>query len=139
MKSEIETLSPTRIKLSVEIPFEELQPSLDEALTRIGKEINIPGFRKGKVPARVVEQRVGRGAVLEEAVNNAVPKAYDELVVENELRPIGQPKIDVTQIADGEKVTFTAEVDVRPEFTLPAFDSPLIERIKSPKAEMLCS
>ncbi|MEN8902847.1 MAG: trigger factor [Candidatus Nanopelagicales bacterium] len=127
MKSEIETLSPTRIKLSVEIPFEELQPSLDEALTRIGKEINIPGFRKGKVPARVVEQRVGRGAVLEEAVNNAVPKAYDELVVENELRPIGQPKIDVTQIADGEKVTFTAEVDVRPEFTLPAFDSLTIE------------
>ena len=127
MKSEIETLSPTRIKLSVEIPFEELQPSLDEALTRIGKEINIPGFRKGKVPARVVEQRVGRGAVLEEAVNNAVPKAYDELVVENELRPIGQPKIDVTQIADGEKVTFTAEVDVRPEFTLPAFDSLTVE------------
>ncbi|NCG02985.1 MAG: trigger factor [Actinomycetales bacterium] len=127
MKSEIETLSPTRIKLSVEIPFEELQPSLDEALTRIGKEINIPGFRKGKVPARVVEQRGGRGAVLEEAVNNAVPKAYDELVVENELRPIGQPKIDVTQIADGEKVTFTAEVDVRPEFTLPAFDSLTIE------------
>jgi trigger factor len=127
MKSEIETLSPTRIKLSVEIPFEELQPSLDEALTRIGKEINIPGFRKGKVPARVVEQRVGRGAVLEEAVNNAVPKAYDEIVVENELRPIGQPKIDVTQIADGEKVTFTAEVDVRPEFTLPAFDSLTVE------------
>ena len=127
MKSEIETLSPTRIKLSVEIPFGELQPSLDEALTRIGKEINIPGFRKGKVPARVVEQRVGRGAVLEEAVNNAVPKAYDELVVENELRPIGQPKIDVTQIADGEKVTFTAEVDVRPEFTLPAFDSLTVE------------
>ncbi len=127
MKSEIETLSPTRIKLSVEIPFEELQPSLDEALTRIGKEINIPGFRKGKVPARVVEQRVGRGAVLEEAVNNAVPKAYDELVVENELRPIGQPKIDVTQIADGEKVTFTAEVDVRPEFTLPAFESLTVE------------
>ena len=127
MKSEIETLSPTRIKLSVEIPFEELQPSLDEALTRIGKEINIPGFRKGKVPARVVEQRIGRGAVLEEAVNNAVPKAYDELVVENELRPIGQPKIDVTEIADGEKVTFTAEVDVRPEFTLPAFDSLTVE------------
>ena len=127
MKSEIETLSPTRIKLSVEIPFEELQPSLDDALTRIGKEINIPGFRKGKVPARVVEQRIGRGAVLEEAVNNAVPKAYDELVVENELRPIGQPKIDVTEIADGEKVTFTAEVDVRPEFTLPAFDSLTVE------------
>ena len=127
MKSEIETLSPTRIKLSVEIPFEELQPSLDEALTRIGKEINIPGFRKGKVPARVVEQRIGRGAVLEEAVNNAVPKAYDELVVENELRPIGQPKIDVTEIADCEKVTFTAEVDVRPEFTLPAFDSLTVE------------
>ena len=127
MNSEIETLSPTRIKLSVEIPFEELQPSLDEALTRIGKEINIPGFRKGKVPARVVEQRVGRGAVLEEAVNNAVPKAYDELVIENEIRPIGQPTIEVTEIADGEKVTFTAEVDVRPEFSLPAFDSLTVE------------
>ncbi len=127
MKSEIETLSPTRIKLSVEIPFQELQPSLDEALTRIGKQINIPGFRKGKVPARIVEQRVGRGAVLEEAVNSAIPKAYDELVVENKIRPLGQPTIEITEITDGDKLTFTAEVDVRPEFTLPAFDSLTVE------------
>ncbi len=128
MKSEIETLSPTRIKLSVEIPFEELQPSLDEALTRDWQADQHPGVSAmGKVPARVVEQRVGRGAVLEEAVNNAVPKAYDELVVENKIRPIGQPTIEVTEVADGEKLTFTAEVNVRPEFTLPEFDTLTVE------------
>ena len=127
MKTEIETLSPTRVKLSIELPFTELQPSVDAALVRIGKQINIPGFRKGKVPARVIEQRVGRGAVLDEAINDALPKAYDEAIRENKIRPIAQPEIDITEMVDGEKLIFTAEVDVRPEFDLPAFDSLTVE------------
>ncbi len=127
MKTEIETLSPTRIKMVVEVPFEDLQPSVDAALTKIGKQINIPGFRKGKVPARVVEQRVGRAAVLDEAINDALPKVYDDIIRENKIRPIGQPEVEVTEIADGDKLAFTAEVDVRPEFELPAFDSLTVE------------
>ncbi|MCF8530403.1 MAG: trigger factor [Candidatus Nanopelagicales bacterium] len=127
MKTEIENINPTRLKISVEMPFSELQASVDAALVRIGKSINIPGFRKGKVPARVVEQRVGRGAVLDEAINDALPKAYEEVIRENKIRPIGQPDVEVTEIADGEKLSFTVEVDVRPEFELPAFDSLTVE------------
>lgn len=127
MKSEIETLSPTRVKISVEVPFSELQASVDAALVRIGKQINIPGFRKGKVPARVVEQRVGRAAVLDEAINDALPKAYDEVIRENKIRPLGQPEVDITELSDGDKLAFTAEVEVRPEFDLPAFESITVE------------
>ena len=75
MKSALETLSPTRVKLTVEVPFEELKPSLDAAIKHIGEHIQVPGFRRGKVPARIIEQRVGRAAVLEEAVNNALKHA----------------------------------------------------------------
>jgi trigger factor len=119
VKTDVETLSPTRVKLSVEVPFEELQPALDAALKRIASQVNIPGFRKGKVPARVIEQRFGRGVVLEEAVNDALPKAYDEAVREANIVPVGRPQVDVTEIEDGKHLAFTAEVDVRPEFDLP--------------------
>jgi len=119
VKTDVETLSPTRVKLSVEVPFDELQPALDAALKRIASQVNIPGFRKGKVPARVIEQRFGRGVVLEEAVNDALPKAYDEAVREANIVPVGRPEVDITEIEDGKHLAFTAEVDVRPEFDLP--------------------
>lgn len=127
MKSDVETLSPTRVKLTVEVPFDELKDSLDAAYGRIGKQVSIPGFRKGKVPARIIEQRFGRGAVLEEAVNDALPKAYDEAVREHKVIPVGQPTVDVTAIEDGKHLAFTAEVDVRPEFDLPEFSSLRVE------------
>ncbi len=123
MKSDVETLSPTRVKLTVEVPFEELKPSMDAAYGRIAKSVNVPGFRKGKVPARIIEQRFGRGAVLEEAVNDALPKAYDEAISTNGIVPVGRPEIDVTELEDGKALTFTAEVDVRPEFDLPDYSS----------------
>lgn len=123
MKTDVETLSPTRVKLSVEMPFDELQPSFDEAYKTIGKQVSIPGFRKGKVPARVIEQRFGRGAVLEEVINDAVPKAYESALREKEIVPVGRPEVDVTEIEDGQHVKFTAEVDVRPEFELPDYKS----------------
>ncbi len=127
MKSDVETLSPTRVKLTVEVPFEELKPSMDAAYGRIAKSVNVPGFRKGKVPARIIEQRFGREAVIEEAVNDALPKAYDEALRTNSIVPIGRPEIDVDEVLDGQPLTFTAEVDVRPEFDLPDYSSLKVE------------
>ncbi len=121
MKSSVETLSPTRVKLTVEVPFDELNGSLAEAYKRIAAQVNVPGFRKGKVPAAIIDQRIGRGAVLDEAVNEALPRAYDSAVAENEIVALGQPNVDITELADGDKLVFTAEVDVRPEFDLPDY------------------
>ncbi|HEY8827962.1 MAG TPA: trigger factor, partial [Jatrophihabitantaceae bacterium] len=119
MKSTVETLSPTRVRLAVEVPFEELRPSLDAAYKKIGAQVKVPGFRPGKVPARVIDQRVGRAAVLEEAINDALPKVYGKAARDAAIRPLGQPEIDVTHLEDGQMLSFTAEVDVRPEVILP--------------------
>jgi trigger factor len=123
VKSTVENLSPTRVRLAVEVPFADLKPSLDKAYREIASQVRVPGFRPGKVPARVIDQRVGRGAVLQEAVNEALPRFYGEAARENELQPLGQPEItEVTefdQLVDGSTFAFTAEVDVRPEITLP--------------------
>ncbi|MFI5099801.1 MAG: trigger factor, partial [Actinomycetes bacterium] len=121
MKSSVETLNPTRVRLTVEVPFSELKPSLDSAYKRIAAQISIPGFRKGRVPAMVIDQRVGRGVVLEEAVNEHLPKAYNAAVDEHKVKPLGQPELDVTPVEDGADLTFTAEVDVRPEIELPDY------------------
>ena len=122
MKSDLETLNPTRVKLTVEVPFEELKPSLDAAYKKIAGQVNIPGFRKGKVPPRVIDQRFGRAMVLEEAVNDALPQFYGKAVEEKDLHVLGRPEVDVTEFEDGQRLTFTAEVDVRPEFDLPEYE-----------------
>lgn len=122
MKSTIENLSPTRVRLAVEVPFAELKPSLDKAYRSIAGQVRVPGFRPGKVPARIIDQRVGRAAVLEEAVNDAIPQQYSAAVLEHDVKVLGQPAVDVTEFADGEGLKFTVEVDVRPELELPAYD-----------------
>lgn len=122
MKSAVETLSPTRAKLTVEVPFEELKPSLDAAYQKIAKQINVPGFRRGKVPPQVIDRQVGRGVVLDEAVNEVLPKAYVEALQENSLTPLAQPEIEVTKFEDNEGLEFTAEVDIKPAIDLPAYD-----------------
>ena len=122
MKSTVETLSPTRVRLAVEVPFDELKPSLDKAYASIAKQVRVPGFRPGKAPARIIDQRVGRAAVLEEAVQDALPRAYSDAVRDNELRALGQPEIELTKLEDGETIAFTAEVDVRPNFEIPDLD-----------------
>ena len=129
MKSAVETLNPTRVKLTVEVPFDELKPSLDAAYKTIGSQINVPGFRAGKVPARIIDQRVGRGAVLQEAVNDALPRFYGQAVEENKIRPLGQPEVDVTEVPaeEGQDLKFTIEVDVRPELVLPDYDGIQVE------------
>ncbi|MGH3365797.1 MAG: trigger factor [Nocardioidaceae bacterium] len=121
MQSGIEKLSPTSVRLTVEVPFEELKPSLDAAYRKIGGQVSIPGFRKGKVPPQIIDQRVGRGVVLDEAVNEALPQLYSRALEENEVTPLGQPEIDVTEFEDHQKLTFTAELDVRPEIELPDY------------------
>ncbi len=129
MKSAVETLNPTRVKLTVEVPFDELKPSLDAAYKTIGSQISVPGFRVGKVPARIIDQRVGRGAVLQEAVNDALPRFYGQAIEENKIRPLGQPDVDVTEVPadEGQDLKFTIEVDVRPELVLPDYDGIQIE------------
>ncbi|HEX8080431.1 MAG TPA: trigger factor [Jatrophihabitans sp.] len=122
MKSSVETLSPTRVKLAVEVPFDELKSSLDEAYKAIGAQVRVPGFRPGKVPARIIDQRVGRAAVLEEAINKALPKAYSDAVRETGVKALGQPEIEVTTLEDNDHLAFTAEVDVRPEIAVGAYD-----------------
>jgi trigger factor len=125
VKSAVETLNPTRVKLTVEVPFDELKPSLDAAYRSIGGQIQVPGFRKGKVPPRIIDQRVGRGAVLQEAINEALPGFYRQAVTESEVRPLGQPEVEVTEVpeAAGSNLLFTAEVDVRPSIELPDFST----------------
>ncbi len=122
MKSAVETLSPTRAKLTVEVPFEELKPSLDAAYKKIAQQINVPGFRRGKVPAMVIDRQVGRGAVLDEAINDVIPAKYMEALQSNDLEPLAQPEIEVTKFEDNDVLEFTAEVDVKPEVNLPAYD-----------------
>jgi trigger factor len=119
VKSAVETLGPTRAKLTVEVPFEELQPSLDAAYKTIAQQINVPGFRRGKVPPMVIDRQVGRGAVLEQAINEVVPQKYIEAMQSHDLQPLAQPEIEVTRMDDHESIEFTAEVDVRPEITVP--------------------
>ena len=107
VKSTVENLSETSVKLTVEIPFEDLTDSINEAYKNIASQVNVPGFRRGKVPARIIDQRFGRGVVLEEVVQKAVPAAYDEAVREKDLRPLGQPEVEVTEIEDGQHIRFS--------------------------------
>jgi trigger factor len=122
VKTDVEELSPTRVRLTVEVPFEELKPNLDHAYREVGKQVRVPGFRPGRVPPRVIDQRVGRGAVLEHAVNDAVPELYGKALQEHEMFALGQPDVEITKLDDGKELTFTAEVDVRPKFDLPDID-----------------
>ena len=127
MKSTTENLSPTRVKLTIEVPFDEFKPALDKAYKSIGSQIQVPGFRRGKVPSAVVDQRVGRGVVLDEAINAALPDWYREALLETDLQPLGQPEIDLTKFSDGDDIEITAEVDVRPEVELPDLTSVEVE------------
>jgi trigger factor len=121
VKSNVETLSPTRVKISVEVAFEELSPYIADAYKKLAAQINVPGFRKGKVPAAMVEQRVGRPAILDEAINAALPEFYGQAAREHTLLVIGRPVVDIKEFKDNEKLEFTVEVSIRPEVTLPDF------------------
>ena len=122
MKSALETLSPTRVKLTIEAPFGDLTDHFAKAYKEIAGKVTIPGFRKGKVPTHLIDQRVGRAAILDEAINIAIPALYMEAAREHEVRVIGRPEVDITELVDNEKLAFTIEVDVRPKLDLPSLE-----------------
>jgi trigger factor len=127
LKSAVEKLSPTRVKLSIEVPFAELAPHIDGAYKSLSEKINIPGFRKGKVPSAMIDQRVGRGAVLDEAINAGLPTFYSQAAKDNDVLVIGRPNVEITELVDNEKFSFTVEVDIRPDIKLPNFSEIKIE------------
>src|ERR1700741_3735276 len=123
VKSTVEQLSPTRVRINVEVPFTELQPDFDRAYKELAKQVRLPGFRPGKAPAKLLEARFGREAMLDQVVNDALPTRYGQAVAESEVHPLGQPNIEVTKKEYGQELAFTAEVDVRPKITLPDLSS----------------
>jgi trigger factor len=127
VKSSVETLSPTRVRLDIEVEFAELKGHVDAAYKKVATQINIPGFRKGKVPAAMIDQRVGRGTVIDEAINSALPEFYGKAAREHTVLVVGRPEVDIKEFIDHEKLHFTVEVDVRPEVTLPDFSTITIE------------
>ena len=123
MKSTVEALSPTRVRLTIDVPFEELSGHVSDAYKKIAMQVNIPGFRKGKVPAAMIDQRVGRGTVLDEAINQALPDFYSQAAREHDVAVLGRPEVDIKEFVDKEKLSFTVEVNVRPEVVLPDFSN----------------
>lgn len=119
MKSTVETLGPTRVRLAIEVPFAELEPTLRKAYREVAQQVNIPGFRRGKVPAAVIDQRIGRGTVLNEAVQEVIPQQLVAAIQQHQVRTLGRPEVDNVEVSDGEPLTFTAEMDIRPEITMP--------------------
>ena len=126
MKTTVEQLSPTRVKIAISVTPDELKPSIDHAYGHIAESINIPGFRKGKVPPPLIDQRVGKEAVLEHAVNDGLDGFYRQAITENELRPLGKPSADIVEWPSNKDFSgdleLAIEVDVRPEITLPDYN-----------------
>jgi trigger factor len=127
VKSSLEVLSPTRVRLDVEVAYSELETHVANAYKKVAAQVNIPGFRKGKIPAAMIDQRVGRGAVIDEAINTALPIFYGQAAREHTVAVIGRPEVDVKEFVDNEKLVFSVEVDVRPEVVLPDFSKITIE------------
>lgn len=131
VNSTVEKLSPTRVKLHITVTPDELKPSIKHAYEHIAQDVQIPGFRKGKVPAPIIDQRIGRVAVLEHAVSEGLDTFYREAVAANELRVLGRPSAEVTEWPNEKDFSgdleVEVEVDVRPEFDLPAFEGTTIE------------
>jgi trigger factor len=121
VKSAVETISATRVRISIDVDFTDLEPHVKQAYQSISERIVIPGFRKGKVPRAMIDQRVGRGAVLDEAINSALPEFYTQAARENDVLVVGRPSVDIKELKDNELVKFEVEVDVRPEIKLPDF------------------
>jgi trigger factor len=122
VKSTIEELGPTRVRMAIEVPWGDLDHAFGEVYKELGKQVRVPGFRPGKVPNRVLDQRIGRPVILEQVMQHAIPEVYSEVVRDNQVRVLGQPDIEVTRLDDNDALAFTAEVDVAPQLELPALD-----------------
>jgi len=123
VKSAVESLSPTRVRISIDLDFKDLEPHVSTAYQTLSQQVSIPGFRKGKVPRQLIDQRVGRGTVLNEAINTALPEFYTQAARDNDVLVVGRPTVDIKELKDNELVKFEVEVDIRPEIKLPDFST----------------
>lgn len=131
VEATVEKLSPTRVKLSITVTPDELKPSIDHAYQHIAEQVNVPGFRKGKVPPPIIDQRIGRAEVLNHAVSEGLDRFYREAADAEKVRPLGRPQADVTTWPSEKDFSgdlqFTVEVDVRPDFALPNYEGLKLE------------
>ncbi len=131
VQSTVEKLSPTRVKIAITVTPDELKPSIQHAYKHIAESVNIPGFRKGKVPPPIIDQRVGRAEVLNHAVSEGLDTFYRQAVADQKLRTLGRPAADITEWPSEKDFSgdllVTIEVDVRPEFEIPSYDGLTIE------------
>lgn len=119
MKTSIETIDPVQVKLTVEVEPKRVKQAFDRAARELAKQVDIPGFRKGKVPRRLLEQRFGAGVIAQTAMEDALSSYYAEAVQAEDLQPIAQPEVDVETFDETEGCVFTATVEVRPDFDPP--------------------
>lgn len=125
MKQIVENISETRAKLSVEVPAEEFDADYDKAAKELSKQVSIPGFRAGKAPRRVVESKIGRGYIIEQAINDNLDKYYQVAVKETGIVPMSRPEVEINEVPemkgkdDTSALKFTVEVDIRPEIWMP--------------------
>jgi trigger factor len=122
-----ERLEANKAKLRVEVPEASLKPALDAAYRRWANEIKVPGFRKGKVPRQLIDQRVGPEAIREEALRDALPELYVSALESEELEAIAPPEIELVSFESGVPIVFEATVDLRPEFVLPEYSDITVE------------
>jgi len=130
VKTAVETLEPTKVKLTAEVELDDLKPAIDKAYKTIAGQVNIPGFRKGKIPAAIINQRIGFGPVIEQAINDSLPSLYGRAAQQENLRPLAQPEVEITEIptsATEGTLKFNAIVSVRPKIEIPSLDGLNIE------------
>ena len=131
MKTAVEKLNPTLAKIEVEVPFAEFKPYLERTYKNLGEQMSVPGFRKGKLPKTLIEQRAGFDYIVEASLNEALNDYYAQALGENDLSPLARPELDVqsqpTTDAREADVKLTIEVVVRPEIILPAYEGLEIE------------
>jgi len=130
VKTSVEQINPTRVKLTINVEPAELKPYIDAAYKTIGSQIQVPGFRKGKIPAAIIDQRVGRGAVIEQAISDGLDRFYNDAVQAEGVSPLGRPTADVVDQPGADlagDLVVTVEVDARPQFELPDYSGLKLE------------
>ena len=125
MKTTVERLNPTRVKLTITVDAAGFKPALEKAYVTVSSQVNIPGFRKGKVPASILDQRVGKDAIIAQAVNDGLDDFYREALIKENLKPLSTPQADIKSAPNAQEPTnelvVELEVEVRPEFKLPEY------------------
>jgi trigger factor len=125
VKTTVERLTPTRVKLTITVDAAGFKPALEKAYETVSSQVNIPGFRKGKVPATILDQRVGKDAIIAQAVNDGLDDFYREALIQENLKPLSTPQADIKSAPNAQEPTnelvVELEVEVRPEFKLPEY------------------